>query len=160
MYSASTVDNAMVGCFLHFHKMTLTRTKNIYHAVDHQLFASFVQSASQIPLKTISLPPWHNLKSKVPFKYLMMHFTATQCGGPDFNMNRLTVLTANAISALVVNIAYMRDPTVALCGTPSISHLYIHKFRIRKFYNFKFTSNRVPTGLHSSILKRLRTSSM
>ena len=107
--------------FLHFYEMTSTPTKNMHPVVDHRSFASPTQLASQKPLKTISLPSRHNLKSEVPFKYLMIRFMAIQCGGPTFDMNCLTILTANAISALVATITYMRDPTPALYGKPFIS---------------------------------------
>ena len=36
---------------------------------------------------TGSLPPRPNLKSKVPFEYLMVRFTTIQCGGLGFDMN-------------------------------------------------------------------------
>src|ERR1700738_3820192 len=121
MYSVSIIDNAMVGCFLYFHKMTPTPTTNTYPMVDCGSFASPVQSTSQKTLKTTYLHLSHNLKSKVPFKYLMVRYTAIQCGGPAFDMNWLTILTANAISTLVATIAYMRDPIPALYETPSIS---------------------------------------
>jgi hypothetical protein len=78
--------------------------------VNRWSFASPAQFASHNPLKAVFLPPRHNLKSKVPFKYLMICFTAIQWGGHGFNMNRLTVLTTNTILALVAIIAYMRDP--------------------------------------------------
>ena len=120
MYSASVLDNAMVGCFLHFHEMTPTPTKYTYPLVDHWLFASPAQSASQKPLKPISLPPRHILKSKLPFKYLMIYFTTIQWDGPAYDMKWLTLLTANAILALVATIAYIKDLTPALYGTPFI----------------------------------------
>ena len=40
IYLASIVDNASVGCLLQFHEITLTPTKNIYHVVVLQVFAS------------------------------------------------------------------------------------------------------------------------
>ena len=104
--------------------------------------------------------PRHNLKSKEPFKYLMMCFMDIQCGGPTFDMNWLIVLTANTISILVGTIAYMRDPTPALYGTPSISLCTVTNFSSKSFNKFEFTLNEVLTGLHSSMLNRLRTSSM
>ena len=119
MYSANVVDSAMVGCFLHFYEMTPTPTKNTYPVVDCRSFTSPAQSASQNPLNTISLPPRHNLKPKVPFKYLIMCFMGIQCGKPAFDMIWLTVLTTNAISVIVASIAFMRDPTLALYETPS-----------------------------------------
>ena len=97
----------------------------------------------------------HNLKSKVPFKYLMMHFMAIQCDGPAFNMNWLTVLTANTISTLVATIAYIRDPTPALYRTPSISLCTFTNFSSKSFNYFEFTLNEVLTGLHFSMFKSL-----
>ena len=48
IYSAPPlIDNAMVGCFLHFHKMTSTPTKNTYPVVDHWSCTSSTQSALQ-----------------------------------------------------------------------------------------------------------------
>ena len=123
--------------------------------VDRWSFASPTQSASQNPLKAISLPPRHNLKSKVLFKYLMIHLMAIQCSGPVFDMDWLTVLTANAILAFVATIAYMRDPTLALYGTPSIFLCTFPNSSSKSFSNFKFKSNGVPTGLHFFMLKRL-----
>ena len=76
MHFGSIVDNTMVGCFLYFHEMTPTPTKNTYPMVDRRSFASPAQCILQKHLKTISLPLRHNLKSKVPFRYLMMRFTA------------------------------------------------------------------------------------
>ena len=84
----------------------------------------------------------------------MMCFTAIQCGGPAFNMNWLTILTANALPALVATIAYMRDPTPALYGIPPISLCTFPNSSSESFGNFEFTSNGVPTSLHSSILNR------
>ena len=149
----------MVGCFLHFHEMTPTPTKK--HV-----------SCGESPVVCISYPiyiakfsqdnifaPRHNLKSKIPFKYLMMHIMAIQCGRPAFDMNWLIVLTAIATSALVTTITYMRDPTPALYGTPFISLCTFTKKLSKSFNNFEFTLNGVPTSLHSSILNCLRTSS-
>ena len=68
MYSASVVDNVMVGCFLHFHEMNLMPTKNTFPMVDSRSYASPPQFALQNPLKAISLPLRHNVKSKVSFK--------------------------------------------------------------------------------------------
>lgn len=62
--SASVVDNAMNCCFLHFHEMISTPTKNTNPMMNRRSFVSPVQSASQKPSKIISFPPWHNLKSK------------------------------------------------------------------------------------------------
>ena len=154
------IDNAMAGCFLHFYELTPMPTKNMYPMVDRQSFESPAQSVLQKPLKTISLPMRHNLKSKVPFKYLMMRFTAIQCSGSAFDMNWLTIFIANVILALVASIAYMRDLTLALYGTPSISLCTFTHPSFKGFYNFEFTSNGILTGLHSFMLKCLRISSM
>ena len=109
MYSAFVVHNAMVGCFLQFHEMTPTPSKKHVPVVDCGSFTYPIQSAMQNPLKAIFLLQMHNLKSKVPFKYLIIRFTTIQGGGLAFNMNCLTVLSANAILVLVAIIAYMRD---------------------------------------------------
>ena len=159
IYSASHVDNAMVR-FLHFHEMIPMPIRNKYLVVDLMSFAFLAQSALQNPLEEISLPLRHNLKSKVPFKYPMMRFAAIQCGGSVFNMNWLIVLTTNAISALVTIITYMKDPTLALYGTLFISLYTFSNSSAESFNNFEFASNEVPTSLHSSMLKRLITSSM
>lgn len=121
MHSSFIINNAMDDYFLQFHEITSTPTKNTYPMVDLQLFASPTQLASQNPLKTMSLPPRHNLKSNVPFIYLVMHFTAIQCGEPTLDMNWLTVLTTNARSILVPTNAYMGGPATALYGIHSIS---------------------------------------
>lgn len=81
-----------------------------------------------------------------------------QYGGFVLDINWLTVLTANAISALMATIAYTRDLTPALYGTPSISLCTFPNFSTDCFNNFEFTSNENPTGLHYSMLKYLRTS--
>ena len=92
------------------------------------------QSALQNLLNAISLHPRHNFKSKVAFKHLMMCFTAIEYGGLAFDMNWLTVLTANAILALKAIISCMRDPTMALYEPSFISFCtYILKFLIQKF---------------------------
>ena len=145
----------MVGCFLHFHKMTPMPIKNTCPVVDHQSFASPIQSALQNPHKAISLSMRHNLKFKMPFKYLMMRFTDIQCSRPAFSMNWFTILTANTSSALVSTIAYMKYPTVALYGTPCISLCTFPTCSLENFNNFKFALNRIPTGLHSSRLNTL-----
>jgi hypothetical protein len=64
-------------------------------------------------------------------------------------MNWLTVLIANAILTFVVTVAYMRDPTPALYGTPSIFLSTFSNSISKSFNNFKFVSNGVPSGLHS-----------
>ena len=71
--------------------------------VDRRSFASPDQSTLQNPLKATSLPLKHNLKSKMPLKYLVMRFTTIQCGGLIYDMNWFIVLTANArsLSALI-----------------------------------------------------------
>src|SRR4051794_18370070 len=120
MYSASVVDKAIVGCLLQFHEIAPTPTKNTYPVVDRRSLASPAQSASQYPRKAMCLPPRHNLRSKVPCKYLKMRFTAPQCAGPALDMNWLTMLTANARSARVPTMAYINDPTAALYSTPSM----------------------------------------
>ena len=88
------------GCFLHFHKMTPTPTKNTYPVVDRRSFASPAQSASQNPLTVLSLHPRHNLKSKVSFKYLMIRFMAIQCGELPSTWIGSSNSLQNAISAL------------------------------------------------------------
>ena len=160
MYSASVIDNTMASYFLHFHEMTPMPIKNTYLMVDGWSFASPLQSTLQNPLKAISLPPRHILKSKMLLKYLTMRFTAIQCSGVAFDMNWLTVLIANAISTLVGTIAYMRDPTLALYKTPFIFLCTFSNFSSESSNNFEFASNGVPIGLHSFMLKRLRTSKM
>ena len=154
MYSTSIVDNVMVHWFLHFHKMTPMPTNKMYYVVDRWSFASPTQSGSQKLYKSISLPPRHNLKSKVPFKYLMI------CGKPPFDMNWLTILNANAISTLMSTITYMRDPILVVYGTPSISLRTFPNFSFESFKKLKFTLNEVPTGLHFSMLKCFKTSLM
>ena len=140
--------------------MTLTPIKKTYPLVDRWSFASPTQSISQKHLNIIFLHLRHNLKSKVPFKYLMMRFTAIQCGGRALDMNSLTVLTANEISALVATIAYIRDPTMDLYGTLSISLYTFIYSSSESTNNFELISNEVLTGLHYSMLNRLGTSSM
>jgi hypothetical protein len=76
MYYASVVDNSMVGYFLVFHELSPNPTKNTYDVVDDQSIVFPAQSASQKPFKTMVFPLRYNLKSKLPFKYLMMCFTA------------------------------------------------------------------------------------
>ena len=161
MYSAFILDNAMVGCFMHFHKMTPTpTTKNTYPVVNHRLFASPIQSTSK-KLSRHYPCLWGIIWSpKCLSNTSWMYFMAIQCGGPAFDMNWLTVLTANAISTLIDTIAYMRDPTPALYGTPSIFLCTFTNSSSESFNNIEFTSNGVLTGLHSSMLKCLRTSSM
>ena len=66
IYSASVVDNAMVGCFLHFHEMAPRPTRNTYPVVDRRSLVSPAQCASQNPTKDMSLPPRESLSSKLP----------------------------------------------------------------------------------------------
>ena len=93
IYSASVVDNAMVSCFLHIHKMTPTPTKK--YIAHGELLVVCISCPIYIakPLKTISFLPRHNLKYEVPFKYFIMCFIAIQCGGPACDMNWLTIHT-------------------------------------------------------------------
>ena len=51
-------------------------------------------------------------------------------------------------------IAYIKDPTPALYGTPSISICTIINSSSESFNNFEFTLNIVPTSLHFCILNR------
>ena len=85
-----------------------------------------------------------------------MRFMAIQCGGLTFDMNWFTVLTANEISIFMATITYMKDPTPALYGTPSIFLCTFIDSSSESFNNFEFT-NGVPTDLHSSMLNYLRT---
>lgn len=73
------VDNAIVGCFLYFHNINLTPMTNIYLVLDCQSL-----HLPPSPFKTIFFPPWHNLRSKVTFKYLTIHFIGIQCCRPAF----------------------------------------------------------------------------
>ena len=123
-HPAFIVDNAMVGCFLHFHKMTPTPTKkHIPCGKSPVVCISRLIHITKIFQNNIIIFE-HNLKSKVPFKYLMMRFTANQYGKSAFDMNWLIILTTNAILAFATTIEYMRNPTPAL---------YIHKLFIQKF---------------------------
>ena len=124
--------------------------------VDCWSFVSLVLSALQNPLEAKSLPLRHNLKFKEPFKYLVIYFTTIQCNGPTFDMIWLTVLITNAISAHVAIIAYMRDPTSALYGTPSISLCTFLNSSFENFNNLKFAMNGVLTGLHFFNVKTLQ----
>ena len=146
VYFASVVDNAMVGCFLHFHEMTLQH-KNTHMVMDYRLFASPTQSALQKPTKAILLPLRHYLKSKVPFKYLILHNTTIQCVGPAFDMNWLTILTAKAISALVVTITFIRDPPMGLYGTPFISICTLTNSSLEILNKFEFAFNEIMTSM-------------
>ena len=129
----------------------------VSHGGSTYLFAFPAQFASQKPLKAIFLPPRHNLESKVPF---LMCFTTIQWGGTTFDINWLIILYANAIFALMVIIAYMRDPIMALYGTPFIFFCTFPRFSSKNSNNFDLASNGVLTGLYYFMLKRLRTSSM
>ncbi len=160
MYSASVVDKTIVGCLLQFHEMAPTPTKNTYPVVERRSFASPPQSASQYPLKLTSLVQRHNFKSKVPFKYRMMRFTAIQWEGPALDMNWLTMLIRNARSRRVPTMAYINEPTAALYGMPCISSWMLWNSSSVSFKSLEFTSSGVPMGLHSSMLKPLSTSSM
>jgi hypothetical protein len=102
MYSNSVVDNAMVGCFLHFYEVIPTQTKNMYLVI-------CISRPICIPKSSqgIILHPRYYLKSKILFKYLMMHFTVIQYAIPTFGMNWVIVFTTNKMSALTAIIAYM-----------------------------------------------------
>ena len=104
------------------------------------------------------MPMRHNLKSKVPFKYLIMHFTAIQCGGPAFDMNWLTIFIANAILVLIATVAKMIDSIPTLYGTTFISLCTILNSSFKSFNNFEFALSKILTGLHSSVLKHLNKS--
>ena len=127
---------------------------------DRRSFASPTQFTSQNRLEAVLLHSRHNFIFKLPFKYLMMRYMAIQCGGPAFNMNWLTIFTANAKSTLIFTITYMRDHTPAFYGTPLV---FVCTFPISSskiFNNFKSSSNGVWIHLYSSMLKCLRISSM
>lgn len=49
----------MIGCFLHFHKMIPTPTKNMNPMIDRQFYVSPIQSTSQNHLKAIFFLPRH-----------------------------------------------------------------------------------------------------
>ena len=132
IYSASVVDNAMIGCFLHFQEISSTPMRNTFPVVDLRSFVSPTQF-----LKAILFPLKYNLKSTTPFKYLMMFVIAIQCGWPTFNMNKLIVLTANVISALVATIAYTRGLIMALYRTHFISLCKFSNPSSDNFYNFE-----------------------
>ena len=106
--------------------------------MDYGSFAYFIQFGMENPLKAISLPMKHNLKSKMLFKQLMMHFMANLCNGLVFVMNWYTILNANVISAFVATIVYMINLRLFISNVFSssiLSHLYLvillaHKIKL------------------------------
>ena len=130
MYSTYSVDNAMVGCFLHFHKTTSMPTKNTYPMVDLRSFAAPAQSALQNPYIALSSPPRYNLKSNMPFKYLMIPIPMWWTN-PLYELAHHT--TANARSAFASTIAYMNDSTDTLYEMRSISPCILLNSTSRSF---------------------------
>src|SRR6266481_9078890 len=59
--------------------------------------------------------------SHVPFRYLKMHFTASQWTLLGSCMNWDTVAVANAMSSLVPTTAYMSEPMASRYGMSAIS---------------------------------------
>ena len=121
----------------------------MYTMVDCRSCTSPVQSTSQNPLKA-------QFEVQSTLQIPMTCFMAIQWCGLAFNINWLTIQTANAISALVPTIAYMKDPTLALYETPFIFLCVFLNSSLENFNNFNFASNRVLTGLHRSMLNMLK----
>jgi hypothetical protein len=136
--------------FKHFHEVTPTPTRNIYTVVDCRLFASPAQSASQNPLKAISLPPRYNLKSKVPFQTphdaFYGHPMQWTCLRHEDSLYSQQMQDRSSYPSFI----YMRNPTPVLYGTYSIF--------LCTFPNS--SSNKVMTGLQFFILKCSSTFSM
>jgi len=75
------------------------------------------KSASENPCKVRLLLLKDKYIFEVPFKYLNIHFTPSQCSFPGLDRNLLTTPTACAISGLVQIIAYIKLPSADAYGT-------------------------------------------
>ena len=153
MYSTFVTDNVLIGCFLHFHEINPTSTNNTNHMVDLQLFASPAQSASQNLCKVISLPPRHNLKSNMPFKYFM-HFTSIQMWWTNPTHESTHRNYRKCKNSLCTHHHIHELPLL------SISPFTFLNSSSKSFNNMEFTLDRVLTDLHCSMFKCLTTSSL
>ena len=68
-------------------------------------------------------------------KYLMMRFMAIQCGGSTFNMNWLTIFTANARPILVPTVACMKYLPISFA---QFQILYLQVLTILNLHRMEF----------------------
>src|SRR4051794_29314757 len=89
MYSASMVDNAMVGCFFDDQEIEPPAMSKTKPPIDHLISTSCTQSESVHPTRSMPSPgpPKVSPKCTMPFKYLSMHFIASKWAFPGFATN-------------------------------------------------------------------------
>jgi len=102
MYSASVVDNAIVGCSLLLQEMAPPPNMKTNHVVDLLFSRSPPQSASQYPRTSLDgVAPNCNFICNVPCKYRKIRLTAIQCSMLGFAMCWLNTLIGYAKSGRV-----------------------------------------------------------
>ena len=111
-------------------RRSASRVHNILSVVE-VLFPGLplVVMSESVKPSSIGFPnPYLRQTFEVPFKYLSIHFIATQCSRPGLLIYQLTALIANAMSDLVQIIAYIKVPTTDAFGTFRISALSFSPF--------------------------------
>ncbi len=154
MYSASVVDNAIIGCRLLLQEMAPPLIMKTNPVVDLLFSRSPPQSASQYlstSLDGVALN--RNLICKLPCKYRKIRLTAIQCSMLGLAMCWLNTLIGYVKSGRLHNMAYIKDPTACWYGKPLDS-----SFPFAFFHNFTLGLNGTPIGLHSSIRKHFNIS--
>ena len=107
MYFAFIVNRATVCCHFLFHDIAPCPTKNNVSKGSPTIFhITGLIHTCYVDMFTADI----HFISTVHFKYRMICLTAIQCIGPNFDINRLTTLTANARSNIVATIVYINDP--------------------------------------------------
>jgi hypothetical protein len=144
MYSASVIDNVIVGYRLLLQQMAPPPIMKTNLVVDLLSSRSPPQSASQYPSTSLDgVAPNSDFICNVPCKYWKIHLMAIQCSMLGFAMCWLNTLIGYAKSSHVHNMAYIKDPTACWYGNPFDS-----SFSFAFLCNFTLGSNGTPMGLH------------
>ncbi len=129
MYSASVVDNAIVGCRLLLQEMAPPPIMKTNPMVDLLSSRSTPQSASQYPSISLDgVAPNSNFICNVPCKYRKIHLTAMQCSMLGFTMCRLTHLLGMPSRVMCTTWHTSRTQPLVDTEIPLIHHFHSHSF--------------------------------
>ena len=111
VYLASYNNRATVGQRFDCQLTTALPKLKVQPDIERRVSQSLAQLASVQPQSGANRPLQTNLRCIVPRRYRKILFTTAQCRSSGFNVKRLTIETAQAISRRIPIIAYISEPT-------------------------------------------------
>ncbi len=111
VYLASYNNRATIGQRFDYQLTTALPKLKVQPDIERRVSQSLAQLVSVQPQSGANQPLQTNLRYIVPRRYRKILFTIAQYRSSGFNVKRLTIETAQAISSRIPIIAYISEPT-------------------------------------------------